>query len=155
MRFQERSLGSTAPVDAVGARGRGLDGRIVGPLWQVGRYACRVSSVPSPPSSKVRLSDSDEARLVAAHARLRAAVAGYEPFVAAMPLTGAVAEVDAMEMRRAQSAVEAAERDLWALREELLGWKRPSWTPSAASMADWFSDEDAVYDDPSYDPARR
>jgi hypothetical protein len=54
---------------------------------------------------------------------------------------------DANEMRAAQEAVEAAEDHLWQLREELLGWVRPPWAPSAALTSDWFSDEDAVYDD--------
>ena len=39
-----------------------------------------------------------------------------------------------------------AEAELWRLREELLHWRRPAWAPSAASVADWFSVEDADYD---------
>lgn len=51
------------------------------------------------------------------------------------------------EVADAQAAVEAVERELWRLREELLGWSRPSWAPSATLVADWFSDEDAIYDE--------
>jgi len=43
--------------------------------------------------------------------------------------------------------VETAEREVWRLREELSGWSRPAWAPGAALLADWFSEDDAVYDD--------
>ena len=58
-----------------------------------------------------------------------------------------VAIAAAGEMRDAQLAVEAAEAQLWSVRQELLGWTRPPWAPSATLAADWFSDEDTVYDD--------
>ncbi len=54
---------------------------------------------------------------------------------------------DGGQMRRAQEAVEVAENRLWQLRGELLGWARPPWTPGAALISDWFSEEDAAYDD--------
>jgi hypothetical protein len=54
---------------------------------------------------------------------------------------------DAVEMARAQAEIEAAEAHLWKVREEPLGWARPSHSPEASLVADWFSDEDADYDD--------
>jgi hypothetical protein len=33
------------------------------------------------------------------------------------------------------------------MREQLLGWARPSWAPAATLVSGWFSDEDAVYDE--------
>ena len=35
---------------------------------------------------------------------------------------------------------------LWQLREQLLGWARPPWAPRASLVGDWYSDEDADYD---------
>jgi DNA-binding GntR family transcriptional regulator len=98
--------------------------------------------------SERELSDQDCARLEAAHRELREAVAGYERFAGGSLEAGQPVPVhDANEMRSAQEAVEASEDHLWQLREELLGWVRPPWAPSAALTSDWFSDEDAVYDD--------
>ena len=75
-------------------------------------------------------------------------MAAYEPFVGGQLEPGQeIPAHNADEMRGAQEAVEAAEDHLWQLREELLGWNRPSWAPSAALTSDWFSEEDAVYDD--------
>jgi hypothetical protein len=54
---------------------------------------------------------------------------------------------DVADLTQAQEAVEAAEKRLWLLCEELLGWTRPSWAPSASLTSDWFSEEDSVYDD--------
>lgn len=95
------------------------------------------------------LSAEDLDRLATAHRRLRDAVMEYERrFV-----TGPVAAdedapvLDAAEMSAAQLEAQSAERELWRLREELLGWSRPTALPSALQMAEWFSDEDAVYDD--------
>lgn len=94
------------------------------------------------------LSPSDRARLEAAHRELRDAVAGYEPFNGGPLDPGQAVPVhDADEMKAAQEAVEAAEDALWQLREDLLGWTRPPWAPGAALTSDWFSEEDAVYDD--------
>jgi hypothetical protein len=94
------------------------------------------------------LSPEDRARLEAAHRSLRDAVAVYAPF-ASGPLEPGQPDSGqyAPDMKRAQEAVEAAENRLWQLREELLGWARPSWAPRAALTSDWFSDEDSVYDD--------
>lgn len=94
------------------------------------------------------LTPDDRARLEAAHRALRDAVAAYERFVGGPLEHGQpIAVQNADEMRAAQEGVEAAEDRLWQLREELLGWTRPSWAPSAALTSDWFSEEDAVYDD--------
>ena len=94
------------------------------------------------------LSEGDRSRLETADRDLRQAVAAYEPFVGGPLQAGQPVPLhDAAEMRAAQEAVEAAEDALWRLREELLGWVRPPWAPSAALTADWFSVEDAVYDD--------
>ena len=94
------------------------------------------------------LSAEDRARLEAAHRVLRDAVAAYERFLGG-PLEPdqPVPVHDAAEIKAAQEAVEAAEDQLWQLREELLGWVRPSWAPSAALTSDWFSEEDSVYND--------
>ena len=79
---------------------------------------------------------------------LRDAVAAYERFVGGALEPGQpVAVHDAEVVKAAQAAIEAAEDRLWQLREELLGWARPSWAPSAALTSDWFSEEDSVYDD--------
>lgn len=58
----------------------------------------------------------------------------------------ASSEEAARRLAEASAEVGAAEAELWKLREELLGWVRPSWTPRASAVADWFSDEDRVYD---------
>jgi hypothetical protein len=94
------------------------------------------------------MSDADRDRLEAALRDLKAAVRAYEPFlgrelVADQPVP--VHDFDAM--RSAQEAVQAAEDRLWRLREEVLGERRPPSALSALATIDWFSDEDAVYDD--------
>lgn len=96
-----------------------------------------------------QLTPEDRSRLEAAHVALRDAVAAYERFLGVQLKGGVPAPAhDADEMRVAQEAVEAAETRLWQLREDLLGWRRPSWAPSASLTSDWFSDEDAaLYDD--------
>jgi len=94
------------------------------------------------------LSAGDRARLEAGHRDLRDAVAAYERFLGGPLGPGQPApEHVADEMKAAQEAVEAAEDRLWQLREELLGWARPSWAPGATLTSDWFSEEDSVYDD--------
>src|SRR5438128_1573547 len=87
-------------------------------------------------------------RLKEAHERLRRAVTAGEPFRAG-PLAGKEVETthEAERLRDAYTEVEEAEAELWRLREELLGWRRPSWAPRASLIGDWFSDEDRVYDD--------
>ncbi len=98
--------------------------------------------------SERELSEPDRARLERALCELAGAVRAYEEFLGGeLQPDQPVPVHDLTEMRSAQQAVEAAERHLWHLREELLGWVRPTWAPSAALTADWFSDEDAVYDD--------
>ncbi len=86
--------------------------------------------------------------LLAAHAELRAAVAAYEPLIAAEPRGEDVNGVNAVELRAAQERVEA----LWQLRAKLSGWLRPSWPPRASLVADWFSVEDSAYDELSDTP---
>jgi len=54
---------------------------------------------------------------------------------------------DASDMAAAQSEIQVAEHDLWRLREELLGWSQPASAMRAELVADWFSEEDRVYDD--------
>jgi hypothetical protein len=103
-------------------------------------------------SSPVRSEDQLDTRqlklLNDAHRRLRAAVADYGPFNGQELKPGKPVTVHNVEdVARAQAAVESAERELWRLREELLGWVRPSWAPSATLVADWFSDDDAIYDE--------
>ncbi|MGH9093455.1 MAG: hypothetical protein ACRDZR_19040 [Acidimicrobiales bacterium] len=98
--------------------------------------------------SEVELSVEDHARLDEAHRRLRDAAKAYERFVGRqIAPDGTVMVHDFEEMAQAQAAVESAERDLWQVREELLGWSRPAWAPSAASVAEWFSDEDSAADE--------
>jgi hypothetical protein len=46
----------------------------------------------------------------------------------------------------AQEAIDRAEEHVWELREKLLGWSRPPWAPRASLVSDWFSSEDAIYD---------
>ena len=110
------------------------------------RYAGDVTDAAH--RSERELSDGDRARLEAAHRELSAAVKAYERFLGGELQPGQPVPVhDANEMRGAQEAIEGAEDRLWQLREKLLGWDRPAWAPSAALTSDWFSDEDAVYDD--------
>jgi hypothetical protein len=92
------------------------------------------------------LTPADRQRLEAAHRRLREAVAAYERFLG-QPLTDEVPGHNLQDVAAAQAKIEDAERELWRLREELLGWSRPAWDPGAARVSDWLSDEDRVYDD--------
>jgi hypothetical protein len=87
-------------------------------------------------------------RLADGHEELRAAVAAYAEFVGgALATSGGPAARSAKAMELSQRCVETAEEQLWQLRERLLGWARPSWAPRASLVADWFSDEDALYDE--------
>ncbi len=101
------------------------------------------------PRSDHALSDEGHVRLKAALHDLRTAVGAYEKLRSIDPLVRnrAASAADVERMRAAQEAIEAAEDRLWHVREELLGWARPSWAPSASLTSDWFSDEDSVYDD--------
>jgi len=101
-----------------------------------------------PSRSEHDLSEEERRLLVAAHAELRAAVADYETFLRTELRPGEPVPVATAEaMADAQARVDAAEDHLWELRERLLGWARPSWAPRASLVSDWFSDEDAEYDE--------
>jgi hypothetical protein len=98
------------------------------------------------------LEPEDQARLEAAHRALRDAVEAYQRFVGPELKPGQDVPVhDIKEMAKAQEAVQTSEARLWALREELLGWSRPSWAPPATLVADWFEDDD-LYDDTDASP---
>lgn len=99
------------------------------------------------PRSVNDLAPADRDRLERAHRRLREATDKYEPFRGGELTPGKDVSVhDATAMAVAQVEVQDAENSLWQLREELLGWARPAWAPNAALVADWFSDEDRIYD---------
>ena len=86
----------------------------------------------------------DERRLLAtAHAELRAAVKNYEQYLGGELKPGTPIPP---ELREAQERIDKAEENLWKLRERLLGWSRPASTPRASLVTDWFSEEDADYD---------
>lgn len=94
------------------------------------------------------LSARERKTLEAAHQRLRDAVRNYDRFLGADPKPGRDASLhSAQELGAAQAEIQEAEAELWKLREELLGWRRPGWAQSATSVSDWFSDEDSDYDD--------
>jgi len=100
------------------------------------------------PRSVNDLEPADRDRLERAHRRLRAATESYEPFRGGELAPSQDAPVqDAVVMALAQAEVQDAENALWQLREELLGWARPAWAPNATLIADWFSDEDRIYDE--------
>ncbi len=105
-----------------------------------------MSSLPAP--SEDELGPNERQQLEEAQYRLREAVAAYEQYVGRELVAGEQTLVhDAKQVAEAQTSVEEAERELWRLREQLLAWERPSWAPGAALVADWFSKDDAVYDD--------
>ena len=108
-----------------------------------------------PVRSERDLSPKEHQALEMAHAELRAAVEAYEIFLGRELQTGTdVPVVKTDEMRAAQERVEAAERRLWELREQLLGWARPAWAPPATLVSDWILEEDPGYDNEP-DHARR
>jgi len=91
----------------------------------------------------------------AADRRLSESIAAYELVTGPGQGLGASVPVhESDQLSRAQAAVETAEREVWRLREELLGWSRPACAPGAALLADWFSEDDAVYDDIAPGPTR-
>lgn len=45
------------------------------------------------------------------------------------------------EMARAYAAVDNAERDVWELRERLMGWSRPASSISARESIDWLLED--------------
>lgn len=100
-----------------------------------------------PARSEADLTEAERAELKDAHAELRAAAAAYGKY-SAPPLKAGqdIVPIPMDELAAAQSRVDQAEAKLWSVRERLLGWHRPSWAPSATQVADWLSDEDAVYD---------
>ena len=99
-------------------------------------------------AKKIIYSENSRQAILRGVNQLADAVKAYDRFLGGELQPGQPIPVhDADEMRAAQEAIEAAEDHLWQLREELLGWVRPPWVPSAALTSDWFSDEDAVYDD--------
>jgi hypothetical protein len=102
-----------------------------------------------PQKSLKDLSLDERSRLEAALKRLRDAVRNYDRFLGVELKPGVEVPVHSVRERVAAkiAEVEEAEAELWRLREELLGWRRPGWAPSAASVSDWFSDEDSDYDD--------
>jgi hypothetical protein len=105
-----------------------------------------VSSTPV--HSEGQITPGQQKVLNDAYERLRAAAANNEPLVSQGLKPGkSVPMHNPGDVARAQAEVEEAERELWRLREELLGWVGPSWAPSATLVADWFSDDDAVYDE--------
>lgn len=94
------------------------------------------------------LAVDDRNRFERAYERLRKAIDAYGKYLGGPLEPGRdVAVHDAQEMAAAQAEIQAAEDDLWRLREELLGWARPGSAARAERVADWFSDEDRVYDD--------
>lgn len=105
-------------------------------------------SAGSPSRSEAELSPEQHQALKAAHDQLRAAVDAYEEFLGRELKPGEPVPVaSATAMREVQERIETAEAHLWELRERFLGWSRPSWAPSATLVSDWFSEEDAVYDE--------
>lgn len=94
-----------------------------------------------------QLSREDLQRLQKAMDELRSAVAGYESCPATEQLeTRDVVPLPLEELAREQRRITEAEAGLWRLREELLGWARPTSLPGAGSVTDWFSEEDEIYD---------
>jgi hypothetical protein len=94
------------------------------------------------------LTGEERSLLDAAQRALDDAVAAYARLDGGVLESGRQIPVaNADEVRSAQEAIEVAEDRLWQLREELLAWTRPPWAPRAALVADWFCDEDAIYDD--------
>ena len=88
-------------------------------------------SSSAPTQREDQLSPSDRQRLKGAYRALREAVAAYESFTNTGLKPGQPVPVQPFaEMREAQAAVGAAQREVWRLREELLGWVPPSWVVS-------------------------
>lgn len=101
-----------------------------------------------PQRSPQDLSPEDRAKLEDALRRLRSANDAYQRFLGGeVPAGRDIEPKDGRAMARAQEGIEAAEAELWHLREELLGWTRPAWAPRASIVSDWFSAEDSVYDE--------
>jgi hypothetical protein len=104
----------------------------------------------TPTRSEGELTEDERARLENARRRLREAVRAYDQFIARpLKMGQPLPAHDFDKVALAQAEVETAERELWQVREEVLHWPRPAWAPGATLVADWFSDEDAVYDEAS------
>lgn len=100
-----------------------------------------------PQKSIADLSTEERAALEAAHKQLHDAVRAYDRFLGVEAQSGRDLPLHATsDMSVEQVKVQDAETELWRLREQLLGWRRPAWAPSASSVSDWFSDEDSEYD---------
>lgn len=111
-----------------------------------------MSSASTPESSR---SDERRSGFEAAHRELGGAITAYEKFLGGALESGQPMPIhDAAALEAARARVEAAERELWRLREAYLGWSRPSWAPSASLEAEWFSDEDAVCDEVAAGPTK-
>lgn len=105
-------------------------------------------AMDEPQKSAADLSAQERGALEAAHRRLRKAVQEYDRFLGVELKQGADAPMHRLkDVAAAQAEVQEAEAELWRLREELLGWRRPGWAQPATSVVDWFSDEDSDYDD--------
>lgn len=103
-----------------------------------------------PARSEADLSTGERQALQDAHRELRAAVEAYEACLGKELRPGTpVTVVRAEDLQIAQERVENAERQLWDLRERLLGWARPPWAPPATLVSDWILEEDPGYDDQS------
>lgn len=109
----------------------------------------------SQPISESALADNQRSELEFAHQRLRQAVEAYEKYLGGPIEPGQDFPIfNATEVAEVQRRVEEAEQELWRLREKYLGWVRPAWAPSATFEADWFSPEDAIYDEVNATPIR-
>lgn len=103
------------------------------------------AGVPARPEAE--LTGAERQLLEEAHAELRKAATAYDQYVAALLRPGETpTPIPRGELAAAQRRIELAENRLWQLRERLLGWERPPWAPPASEVTDWFSPEDAVYD---------
>lgn len=106
------------------------------------------SSLPA--RSEGDLTASERRALQDAHRELRASAEAYEALLGKELQPGApVTIVGAEDLQGAQERVEKAERQLWELRERLLGWARPTWAPPATLVSDWILEDDPGYDDES------
>jgi len=93
------------------------------------------------------LAPHDRARLEAVYNKLKAAARATQEFRGGCLEPGKNVEpMSARDMALAYSKVSTAEENLWRLREELLGWRRPAWSPPSTQLLDWFCEEDAAYD---------